>query len=64
MGPGRSSVLRIGSNPAEASGSGQTGGNEVWLWWFIGLLRGSLILPWIRVREKLTKFSILPALNV
>ena len=25
MGPGRSSVLRIGSNPAEASSSGRTG---------------------------------------
>ena len=29
MGPGRSSVLRIGSNPAEASSSGRTdGGND------------------------------------
>ena len=29
MGPGRSSILRIGSNPAEASSSGQTdGGND------------------------------------
>ena len=28
MGPGRSSVLRIGSNPAEASSSGQTGGQS------------------------------------
>ena len=26
IGPGRSSVLRIGSNPAEASSSGRTGG--------------------------------------
>ena len=26
MGPGPSSVLRIGSNPIEASGSGRTGG--------------------------------------
>ena len=28
MGPGRSSVLRIGSNPVEASSSGQTGGES------------------------------------
>ena len=28
MGPGRSSVLRIGSNPTEASGSGWTGGES------------------------------------
>ena len=28
MGPGRSSVLRIGSNHAEASSSGQTGGES------------------------------------
>ena len=28
MGPGRSSVLRIGSNPAEASSSGRTGGES------------------------------------
>ena len=28
MGPGRSSVLRIGSNPIEASGSGRTGGES------------------------------------
>ena len=28
MGLGRSSVLRIGSNPIEASGSGQTGGES------------------------------------
>ena len=28
MGPGRSSVLRIGSNPAEASSSGWTGGES------------------------------------
>ena len=28
MGPGRSSILRIGSNPTEASSSGQTGGND------------------------------------
>ena len=28
MGPGRSSVLRIGSNPAKASGLGRTGGES------------------------------------
>ena len=28
MGPGRSSVLRIGSNPTEASSSGWTWGND------------------------------------
>ena len=28
MGPGHSSVLRIGSNPAEASRSGRTGGES------------------------------------
>ena len=28
MGPGRSSILRIGSNPAEASSSGRIGGND------------------------------------
>ena len=28
MGPGRSSVLCIGSNPTEASGSGRTGGES------------------------------------
>ena len=28
MGPCRSSVLRIGSNPTEASGSGQRGGES------------------------------------
>ena len=28
MGPGRSPVLRIGSNPAEVSGSGRTGGES------------------------------------
>ena len=28
MGPGHSSVLRIGSNPAEAYGSGKTGGES------------------------------------
>ena len=28
MGLGRSSVLRIGSNPTEASSSGRTGGND------------------------------------
>ena len=28
MGPGRSSVLLIGSNPTETSGSGQTGGES------------------------------------
>ena len=35
MGPGHSSVLRIGSNSAEVSSSGRTGGDlTVWLWWF------------------------------
>ena len=29
MGPGRSSVLSIGSNPAEASSSGRTGKNDI-----------------------------------
>ena len=28
MGPGRSSILRIGSNPTEASSSGRTGGES------------------------------------
>ena len=28
MGPGRSSVLRIGSNPTKESGSGRTGGES------------------------------------
>ena len=44
MGPGRSSVLRIGSNPAEASSSGRTGRESDSLaWWFTGLLWGSLL---------------------
>ena len=33
MGPGRSSVLHIGSNPTEASSSGRTDeGTTIWLW--------------------------------
>ena len=65
MGPGRSSVLRIGSNPAEASSSGRTGGEfdslVVVVHW---LLQGSLLSPWIRARAKLMKFGILAALNI
>ena len=62
---GHSSVLHIGSNPVEASSSGQTDeGPTVWLWWFTGLPQGSLLSPWIRARAKLMKFSILAALNI
>ena len=65
MGPGRSSVLRIGSNPAEASGSGRTNeGTTIWLWWFTRLSRGNVPFPWIRVRENLTKFSSPVALSI
>ena len=65
MGPGRSSVLRTGSNPIEASSSGRTGGESNSLAVVVtGLLRGSLLSPWIRAREKLMKFGILSALNI
>ena len=56
--------LSIESNPTEASSSGRTGGPIVWLWWFTRLLRGSLLSPWIRAKEKLMKFNILAALNI
>ena len=65
MGPGRSSILRIGSNPAEVSSSGRTGGEfdslVVVVHW---LLQGSLLFPWIRARAKLMKFDIIAALNI
>ena len=65
MGPGRSSVLRIGSNPTEASSSGWTDrGNDnlaVVVHW---ATPGSLLFPWIRVRAKLKKFGILADLNI
>ena len=65
MGSGRSSVLRIGSNPAEASSSGRTdGGNDNLAGVVHQLPLGSLIFLWIRARAKLTKFSILAALNI
>ena len=65
MGPGRSSVLRIGSNPTEASSSERTdGGNDSLA---VVVHRAALrepLSPWIRVRVKLTKFGILAALNI
>ena len=65
IGPGRSSVLRIGSNPVEASSSGRTNkGNDSLTMVVHRLPRGSLLFPWIRAREKLTKFGILAALNI
>ena len=65
MGPGRSSVLRIGSNPTEVSSSGRTdGGNDSLAVVVHRATLGSLFFPWIRAREKLTKFGILAALNI
>ena len=65
MGPGRSFVLRIGSNPAEASSSGRTdGGNDNLAVVVHRATPGSLLSPWIRARAKLEKFGILAALNI
>ena len=65
MGPGRSSVLNIGSNPAEASSSRRTdGGNDSLVMVVHRAAPGSLLSPWIRARAKLTKLGILEALNI
>ena len=62
MGPGRSSVLRIGSNPAEASSSRWTdGGNDSLAVVVHRVAPGELSFPLDRAREKLTKFGILVA---
>ena len=44
MGPGRSSVLHIGSNPAEASSSGRTGGESDSL---------AVVVHWVALGEPL-----------
>ena len=65
MGPGRSSVVRIGSNPARHLVQvGLEGGTTILQWWFTGLPRGSLHFPWIRARENLNKFGSLAALSI
>ena len=64
MGPGRSSVLCIGSNPAEASSSSRTGGNDSLAVVVHRAAPGSFLFPWIRAREKLMKFDILAAQNI
>ena len=65
MGLGRSSVLNIGSNPAEASSSRRTdGGNNSLVMVVHRAAPGSLLSPWIRARAKLSKFGILEALNI
>ena len=65
MGPGCSSVLHIGSNSTEASGSGRYMVNPtVWPWWFTRLPEENLLSPWVRAREKLVKSDILAALNI
>ena len=45
MGPGCSSILRIGSNPAEASSSGRIGGNDSLAVVVHRAAPGSLFLP-------------------
>ena len=65
IGPGRSSVLCIGSNPAVASSSGRTGGESDSLAVVVHqVASGNLLSPWIRARAKLMKFDILAALNI
>ena len=62
---GRSSVLHIGSNPAEAFSSSRTGGgyNDLAVVVHQATLE-SLLFPWIRAREDLTKFGSLAALSI
>ena len=56
MGSGRSSFLRIGSNPAEESSSGRTNeGMIIWLWRFNGLPRGEPPLPLDKGKGKLNE---------
>ena len=65
MGHGHSSVLCIGSNPAEASSSGRTdGGNDNLAVVVHRAAQGSLLFPWIRARENLMKFGSLAALSI
>ena len=65
MGPGRSSVLYIGSNPSEVSSSGRTGGGIESLAMVVHRAApGEPPFPWIRERARLTRFDILAALNI
>ena len=65
MGPSRSSVLHIGSNSTEASGSGRTGSESDNLAVVVHQLpQGNLISLWMIARAKLVKFDILVALNI
>ena len=65
MGPGRSSVFCIGSNPTEASSSGRTdGGNDSLALVVHRTSPGEPPFPLDRAREKLMKFGILAALNI
>ena len=53
MGPSRSSILRIGSNPTEVFGSGRTGGESDSLAVVVHQAApGNLLSPWARARAK------------
>ena len=65
MGPGRSFVLHIGSNPTEVSSSGQTGGESYSL--AVVVHRAALgepPFPLVKGKGKLVKSDILAALNI
>ena len=65
MGLDRSSVLRIGSNPVEASSSGQTGGKFDSLAVVVHQVApGEPPFPLDKGKTKLMKFDILVALNI
>ena len=65
MGPGRFFVLRIGSNPAEASSSGRTDGGYNNLAVVVHrTAQGNVLYSWIRVRVNLMKFGSPVALSI
>ena len=65
MGPGHSSILRIGSSSTKASGSSrQVVSPIVQPWLSTGLPQGNLLLLWAKARAKLVKSVILGALNI
>ena len=64
MGPGRSSILRIGSNPAEASSSGRIGGNDSLAVVVHRAAPGKPLSPLDKGKGKINKFGILEALNI
>ena len=65
MGPGRSSVLRIRSNPAEASSLGRTDeGNNNLAVVVHRAAPGETPFPLDKGKTKLMKFGILVALNI